>query len=160
MIRVAQSLLPLILVVATVLSGCPLAPSTEQPTGDAVVLTREHLATYEAGGTIDITVEISVGEGVDLSAIAFVESAPPGWVYISSSNVFNALPAIRPQQGAEGNLTFVWIQPPYFPYTFTYTMGIPLSASGPATFRGHVEYRQGAGDGEMTATLRSTLLDR
>jgi len=148
----------LLVATATALAGCPHGPGmTPQPPSDDVQLTREHLRTYNPGGTIRITVEIDTAADLHISALALVEQAPPGWVFIGAEHIIGIIPAIRPQQGDEGTLTFVWIQPPRFPYTFSYTLGIPLSASGPAMLTGRVEYRQGTGPAEFSETLVSTF---
>ena len=152
---------PLALLTALVtigLSGCPTIQDNPDPVmGDAVVLTREHSIAFNPGMTVEITVEIDVREDVEISAIALVEEIPADWVYVSAEHALGLLPAIRPAQGAEGTLSFVWIQPPTFPYTFTYTLGTPLGASDTVNLNGHVEYRVGDGSAEFTGNLVSAL---
>lgn len=142
---------------ALLLTGCPAEPDDPPVLSDAVVLTRSHLVSYSPGSTLEVTLTIEVREDVDISAIALVETAPPGWVYTNISSARGGLPALRPQSGTEGDLNFVWIQPPNFPYTFTYTLGIPLNAAGTATLQGHAEFRQGDGAAETTDTLSSSV---
>ncbi len=142
---------------ALLLTGCPAGPDVPPTLSDAVVLTRSHLVSYSPGSTLEVTLTIEVREDVDISAIALVETAPPGWVYTGVSSARGGLPALRPQSGTEGDLNFVWIQPPNFPYTFTYTLGIPLNAAGTATLQGHAEFRQGDGAAETTDTLSSSV---
>lgn len=153
---------------AGTLAGCPTGSGNPDPNPDptpnpspdpvdTVVLTREHLSTYTPGGTFEITVEIDIQEDANISAMALVETLPPNWVYIAADSPFGLLPAIRPPQGEEGMLEFVWIQPPPFDYRFTYTVGIPLNTSGPVELSGRVEYRVGDGEAEYTDTLLSTI---
>ena len=141
---------------ALLLTGCPAEPDVPPTLSDAVVLTRSHLVSYTPGSTLEVTLTIEVREDVDISAIALVETPPPGWVYTGATSPQGGLPALRPQTGTEGEMNFVWIQPPNFPYTFTYSLGIPLNASGTATIQGHAEFRQGDGGAETTNTLTSS----
>lgn len=138
------------------LTGCPAEPDMPPTLSDAVVLTRSHLVSYTPGSTLEVTLTVEVREDVDISAIALVETAPPGWVYTGATSPQGGLPALRPQTGTEGEMNFVWIQPPNFPYSFTYSLGIPLNASGTATIQGHAEFRQGDGGAETTDTLTSS----
>ncbi len=138
------------------LTGCPAEPDVPPTLSDAVALTRTHRVSYTPGSTFDVTLTIEVREDVDISAIALIETTPSGWVYTGASSPQGGLPALRPQNGTEGDLNFVWIQPPSFPYTFTYSLGIPLNASGVATLQGHAEFRQGDGAAETTDILTSS----
>lgn len=157
-----RALIPTVLTLSFLLVGCPSDigdptpdpdpdPSTEQD----IVLTREHLSAFSPGGTLDITIEIDGDRDVDVSAMALIEEVPNDWVYLSAEHALGLLPALRPQEGDGGELTFVWIQPPPLPYTFTYTVGTPASTSGTAHIYGRVEYRIGDGPAESTPTLES-----
>jgi hypothetical protein len=140
------------------LSGCPMEFTPPDPVAeDDVTLAREHSQAIVPGATTDIVVEIGVGRGVDISAIAVVEELPSGWTYVSASSPEGLLPSIRPSEGAAGTLTFVWIQTPDFPYQFTYTVQSPATGWFDATFSGHVEYRQGSGPSEFTDILSSSI---
>ena len=140
------------------LVGCPIVVNPPDPVDkDDVSLTREHASTFTPGTTLEVAVEIGVAKGVDISAIALVEQAPPGWVYVSAVGADGTLPSIRPLEGSGGDLTFVWIQTPKFPYIFTYTLEAPQTAPSTVTLAGHVEYREGNGGAAQTDTLTSTV---
>ena len=152
-----NSLVACALLLGGLLAGCPIIP--DPPTGDKVVLTREHAARFTPGDTISITVEIEVRSDVDITAIGLVETVPEGWTYISAASNSGPLPTLRPSAGSDGTLYFVWITPPRFPSSFTYSLGVPISQDGTQPISGHVEYREGSGSQETTETLTTSVSD-
>lgn len=115
-------------------------PSTPKTVDANVALTRSIKgAGYTPGQPVTIEVLLEGNGSTPVSAIAVVETAPPGWTFesVEGANV----PPIKPAVGAQGNLSFIFIDVPAFPATFTYTLKPPADATGEQQLKGKVAYR-------------------
>lgn len=94
---------------------------------------------YTPGQPVSFDVVLEATGTSPVAAIAVVETAPPGWTFegVSGPNV----PPIKPAVGAQGNLSFIFIDVPAFPATFTYTLKPPADATGEQQVKGKVAYR-------------------
>lgn len=99
----------------------------------------------------DVTIHIT--HDGSLTALGVQESVPDGWTFVSVSG--NKPPDIKPSAGASGALYFGWSTPPASPVDFTYTLAVPVTASGAVHFMGEVSYRRD-GD-ELRSTVPQTI---
>lgn len=131
--------------------GCPLPPisNAENPAG--IAMQRILPSAYYPGGDLLVTVRITAENPGKISAIGVTEMLPVGWVFVSAEG-----PPLSPPAGAAGTIDFAWIAPPSFPIEFRYRARSPREAAGSATFRGSVQYREGAGPhtiGDVISTV-------
>lgn len=96
-------------------------------------------AGYTPGQSLSFDIVLDSDSKVPVSAIAVVETLPPGWSFesVEGANV----PPIKPAAGAKGNISFIFIEVPPLPATFTYTVKAPAEATGEQQFKGKVAYR-------------------
>ena len=131
----------------------PPAPAGE-PTGDepppplaTVTVTRTHGPSYTAGGTFDITIAVEYDEPLD--GLAFEETLPSGWTFVSvtSSGQFFVSP-IANQASPLGFLysSALGKPAPASPFSFTYTVNVPAGQTDVVTLAGSAEYVQGGGN--------------
>ena len=94
---------------------------------------------YTPGTPIEVDVVLEYEGTATLGAVAVVDKLPPGWTFegVAGANV----PPIKPAQGAQGNLSFIFIDVPTFPATFTYTVKPSADSAGEQQIKGKVVYR-------------------
>lgn len=94
---------------------------------------------YTAGQPVELELKVEKqGEG-KLGAVAVVVNIPSGWTFDALTG--GAVPPVKPQQGAQGTLTFIFIELPEFPVIFGYTLKPAENASGEAQVKAKVLYR-------------------
>lgn len=104
-----------------------------------IEMTRSFAAeTYPAGGTVDVQLTLNYA-GEQVTAMAVLEDIPPGWSF--AGIVGGDGPTVPPAMGKTGQLTFIWVNIPTFPATFTYQLKVPEGESGPRSFNGYAVYR-------------------
>jgi sugar lactone lactonase YvrE len=82
------------------------------------------VAGYTAGGTVTITNNVEyLGNP---TGITWEILLPDGWSYVSSTGRAD----VQPAAGTTGTLDWTWNTPPPTPFTFSYTLSIPATASG------------------------------
>ncbi len=94
---------------------------------------------YAPGEAIKIDVLLEHEGPAPVSAVAVVESIPPGWTFEGITG--GTAPPIKPAQGTKGNLSFIFIEVPPFPIKFTYSLVPAADSSGEQSIKGRVAYR-------------------
>lgn len=116
------------------------AAAPAQPTPGTVMLARGSQTPYYAPGeAIQIDVLLEHEGPAPASAVAVVETIPPGWTFEGISG--GTAPPIKPAQGTKGNLSFIFIEVPPFPIKFTYTLVPAADSAGEQSIKGRVAYR-------------------
>ncbi len=94
---------------------------------------------YTPGTPVEVDVVLEYQGTAKLGAVAVVDKLPPGWTFegVTGANV----PPIKPAQGAQGNVSFIFIDVPTFPATFTYTVKPSADSAGEQQIKGKVVYR-------------------
>jgi hypothetical protein len=100
---------------------------------------------FTPGDTGEISVSLDFGTGDPVMAMAVLQRLPEGWVFEKVTG--GASPAVSPDPGKGGEITFIWIQVPSFPTTFTYSVKVPETAQSADFITGQVVYRR-AGEEE------------
>ena len=141
--------------------GGPLESATVTTPQNAISCLKmsRTVAGYNPGQqvTVQVTVESLCGEPV--TALAVEETWPAGWSFVSSTGVGTAGQSLAPPVGAEGTLQFIWFSPiPSFPFTFSYTVLAPVTASGQVSMQGQSVARLSGP--ELRTPLVVSLLDR
>jgi len=132
------------------------AARAQQP-GDAILtMSRQAPAEVPPDGELSITITIARARAGTLQALGVLETPPSGWAYAGLGEAAGPLPSVQPVPGDTGVLSFAWIAPPDFPYSFSYLLSVPSSELGLKTLTGHVEYR-GAGAALQSATVTSQI---
>jgi hypothetical protein len=116
------------------------------------------VAGYEPGKVVTVEVTLKSFCGEPVTALAVEETWPPGWTYVSSSGVGLVDGTNAPTADAQGTLQFFWFSPiPTFPYTFSYEVRAPVTATGPVTMSGQSISRL-SGPELRTPLVDSTLV--
>jgi hypothetical protein len=122
------------------------APEPPQPAmaPGAVATVSLHLARvakegYVPGEPVEFEVLVEQQGQGNLNAVAVVETLPAGWTFDAITG--GTVPPIKPQPGKEGDLSFIFVEVPSFPLTFSYTAKPPADATGEAQVKGKVVYR-------------------
>lgn len=89
---------------------------------------------YTPGAPVEVTVSLDFEGDAEVSTLAMLETLPPGWTFASVSG--EGAPTIKPQEGKEGNLAFIWMTPPTLPVSFSYTVNAPGDAEGTVRLSG------------------------
>lgn len=110
-------------------------------------LSQEVTRGFTPGGTGEIGVSLDLGTGDPVMAMAVTQQLPEGWVFDTVTG--GASPAVSPDPGKGGEITFIWIQVPEFPTRFTYTVRVPETAQSLDFITGQAVYRR-AGTEERT----------
>ena len=101
-------------------------------------------AAFTPGQPADITVLMEyAGEG-PVTALGLMQDLPPGWAY--GDAVGGDRPVVAPKPGTRGEITFAWIQPPAFPFSFTFRAVPDPSAAAPAPLRAQAVFRKTGGE--------------
>ena len=106
---------------------------------------------YTPNSFLDITIRYMQYGGEPLLVFGIVDTLPPDWIYQGIVANEGAAPAISPDEGAQGELEFAWIEPPAMPGSFTYRVFVPETTSGQAHLSGYGLYR-------FTGTEQQTAL--
>jgi len=118
-----------------------LMTAAQAASATTVLLDRETTIEdlYTPGGTFDVTVTIDVETAGTVTTLGLEEHLPAGWTFEGSAG--GVTPLVAPETGSEGNaglLEFVWIPLPALPFSYTYRVGVPESATGTRQLRGEV----------------------
>lgn len=105
---------------------------------------------FTPGGTGEIRVDLDFGTGDPVMAMAVVQQLPEGWVFDKVTGGDG--PAVAPDPGRGGEITFIWIQVPSFPTGFTYSVRVPETAQSADFVTGQTVYRR-AGAEERTEEI-------
>jgi ELWxxDGT repeat protein len=92
---------------------------------------------YAPYGQVGVTVEFTSGCQGNPEALVLYETIPPGWIFVGSQA--GSLPDQAPQFGDSGELVFVWLSTPDFPFEFSYS--VVTAAGGEACITGQAEYQ-------------------
>ena len=134
------------------------APAHPQGNVDCLSFTRTTAPNpYVPGANLVVTVTYSESCSEAISALGLVETPPEGWVYISSGGA--SPPDTRPDVGETGELEFSWISAQAYPFSYTYTIRPPASASGENVISGTAEYRVGTGTAQFAGPVDTTVTD-
>lgn len=108
----------------------------------AITLARSaaNAGVFTPGGTLDITLTMTITAGAPLTALGIRETLPDGWSFVEIVSGANPPPTIQPV-GDTGDLEFSWINPPPFPSTFTYRVSVPANASAEEVLSGLALFR-------------------
>ncbi len=109
---------------------------------------------YTPGSSEDVTVHIYYHGVEQVKALSVFESFPPGWKV--TSILGGATPALYYGDSYSGIQSFVWINIPAFPMTFTYRISSPVAAPTSAGVTGAALYRLDGPEqrsNELTSTL-------
>lgn len=129
----------------------PSAPATPPASPEPFTLSTEIMlefggdgAPFTPGQPADITVLMEYsGEG-PVTALGLMQDLPPGWAY--EDVVGGDRPVVAPNPGARGEITFAWIQPPAFPFSFTFRAVPDAAAAAPAPLRAQAVFRKTGGE--------------
>ncbi len=118
--------------------AAPAAPPA--PSGEGFSLGRNIAAGgYIPGQPLDVELVMNYGSSDPVTAVAVMETLPAGWTFEKVTG--GAAPAVAPKPGAEGVLSFVWINVPSWPASFTYAARVPDGESGVKQLSGEARYR-------------------
>ncbi len=123
------------------------APAAQQPdtavkraTGPELVLARNIDAPgYTPGAPLEVSLKLDYGLEDRVTALAVQEVLPEGWTFGKVTG--GAGPAVPPEEGVAGTVTFIWIQVPQWPIEFSYTLNVPGGQSGAVQLEGYPVYR-------------------
>ena len=81
----------------------------------------------------EVTIEVTLTNDCvePLTTLRLEETVPDGWTFVSATGGDT-----QPAPGATGTLLFSWTTFPVFPYTFTFTVGVPADETGYQTISG------------------------
>ena len=129
----------------------PTAPKQAPPPAESYTLSTEILLEFsenEAGFTpgqpADITVRMEYSGDGPVTALGLMQDLPPGWAYQDA--VGGDRPVVAPKPGTRGAVTFAWIQPPVFPFVFTFRAVPDAAAAAPAPLRAQAVFRKTGGE--------------
>ncbi|NLV41564.1 MAG: hypothetical protein GXY15_10110 [Candidatus Hydrogenedentes bacterium] len=127
------------------------APPPAAPPADPYTLSTEILlefvgdgAAFTPGQPADITVLMEYSGDGPVTALGLMQDLPPGWAYQEA--VGGDRPVVAPKPGTRGEITFAWIQPPVFPFVFTFRAVPDAAASAPAALRAQAVFRKTGGE--------------
>jgi hypothetical protein len=126
------------------------APPTAPATGGFEIARTAANGVYTAGSGLEVQVSMNYGGSEPVSALALVETLPQGWTFAKVTG--GTPPSVSPKEGTPGVLSFVWINIPAWPSTFTYQVNVPQDAAGAQRISGQALYRT-SGAQEQTATI-------
>jgi len=133
--------------------AAPAAPPT--PSGEGFSLGRNIAAGgYTPGQPLDVELVMNYGASDPVTAVAIQETLPAGWTFEKVTG--GAAPVISRKPGAEGVLSFVWINVPSLPASFTYAARVPDGESGVKQLSGEARYRT-SGPEERSAPVVTEL---
>jgi len=128
-------------------TNSPAATVTVSASAPIVVQQSLLGAGYTGGGAVTVMNTISYS-GAAPSALAWSVLLPAGSVYLSSGG---AEGAVKPAAAATGLLDWKWTSVPASPFSFTYTIVFPATASADQTIAALVAASQGGTDYQMLA---------
>lgn len=115
----------------------------EESPGEAVPpnlnVSRSVLEGYAPGETLEIQVTLGYSSSEAVTAMALVETLPPGWTFGEVTG--GARPAVVPRSGADGEINFVWVNVPSWPATMHYSINAPANQTGSCFITGYAVYR-------------------
>ena len=125
----------------------------KRATGPELTLTRSvESQGYTPGEPLEVALKLDYSLDEDVTALAVQEVLPPGWTFgrITGGDA----PAVPPNEGTAGTVSFIWIQLPEWPIEFNYTVNVPQGQSGEVLLEGYPVYRTGGGElrGNTTET--------
>ena len=141
----------------------PDPPAAAPAAGKTTLMMKRTVAdrgAYEAGGTVDVTIQIVQRGNGQVRAMGVVENIPPGWTF--DGVVEGDRPDLVPPQGEPrepGKLEFAWFNIPKFPTAYTYRLKAPPNATGALEIKGQALYRLG-GPELRTGVVVSPLTDK
>jgi len=97
---------------------------------------------YSPGETLNVITSIEYSDSI--TALGFRATLPEGWSFLSVTGDYE--PALKPQEGSNGTIEFVWINIPASPFTLTYTVSVPSNESGEKEISSEVVYRRLGGE--------------
>jgi len=131
------------------------AEKEKEGTGAAFRLTRRIPAReYTPGQPLDVELSLDY-HGEMITALAIVETLPPAWTFFKASG--HAAPPIPPNPGTAGKIHFVWVTPPNWPATFTYTVDVPKGTTETGLLSGYAVYRT-SGDEERSEVVATQVV--
>lgn len=112
---------------------------------------------FTPGGTLDITVTLTVAGAAPLTALGLLETLPAGWAYVEIVSG-PATPAIVFPRDGTDDIEFAWYTMPAFPASFTYRVAVPADAGPEEILSGVALFR--AGGTELRSNAAITVLTR
>ena len=106
-----------------------------------MTLSREAPPDYVAGQSVEIVVTLNITNAAQLLAVGLYETIPEGWVFEQFRGISGSPPALAPQPGTEGTLSFAWINTPEMPCSFAYSLHTSADSVGTKMISGRAEYR-------------------
>ena len=107
---------------------------------------------YQPGTNVTITCSLSYTGAP--STLGWSATIPPGWSYLSGSGEPGAKPAV----GAGGTLVWSWSAIATNPVTFSYTLRVPVSDTGPKSIQATMFYQDSNGSQQPAATPNPLVL--
>ncbi len=124
------------------------AAATPAPAGakgwNGLKLTQTVVTPFTPGGTGELGVALDFGDGDPVAAMAVTQKLPEGWVFEKVTG--GSQPAVMPNPGQGGEITFIWIQVPTFPTTFNYSIKVPETSKSADFITGQAVYRRAGGE--------------
>lgn len=109
-----------------------------------IKLTQTVVQPFTPGGTGELGIALDFGQGDPVAAMAVTQKLPEGWVFEKVTG--GAQPAVMPNAGQGGEITFIWIQVPTFPTTFNYSIKVPETSKSADFITGQAVYRRAGGE--------------
>lgn len=135
--------------------AAPEAAPAKAPSGAGFTLSRSIAAGgYMPGQPLDVELVMNYGSSDPVTAVAVVETLPAGWAFEKVTG--GAAPVVSPKAGDQGMISFVWINVPSWPASFTYTARVPDGESGVKQLSGEARYRT-SGPEERSAPVVTEL---
>ena len=129
----------------------PAAPAPPSASPEPFTLSTEIMlefggdgAPFTPGQPADITVLMEYSGDGPVTALGLMQDLPPGWAY--EDVVGGDRPVVAPEPGTRGAVTFAWIQPPAFPFSFTFRAVPDAAAAAPAPLRAQAVFRKTGGE--------------
>ncbi len=134
----------------------PAAPPADPYTLSTEIMLEfsENAAGFTPGQPADITVRMEYSGDGPVTALGLMQDLPPGWAYQEA--VGGDRPVVAPKPGTRGEITFAWIQPPVFPFVFTFRAVPDAAAASPAPLRAQAVFRKTGG--ELRSAPAETVL--
>lgn len=119
-------------------------PAVDEPkvADNAIVAVERSVAVegYTAGQPLEISINMAYDGESPVMAMSLIETLPTGWTFGEWKT--GTAPAVKPPANKAGILTFIWIQTPEFPLTFSYTVNVPEGEQGERQLVGEAVYRR------------------
>jgi hypothetical protein len=125
-----------------------LIPAVNASAQMSMNMTRTVTGLNTDGWLVPGTTELTFTESFDLqnrdgavSAFSVADTLPANWTF-KAVTASTPAPNLAPTAGDSGELSFVWFAPiPTFPFTFSYSVTLPGTETGPVTLSGLAKYR-------------------